>query len=78
MGTPVVIPTLGPDSDEVTLLEWIVDDGVRVEAGEVLYRVETDKAETDCEAPAPGIVRHGASPGVVYPAGTVIGEIQGE
>lgn len=75
MPTPVVIPRLGMTMTEATLLEWAVPDGSAVEAGEVLYRLETDKVETDCEAPASGTVRHGVEPGGVHPVGTVIGEI---
>ena len=77
MATPVVIPRLGMTMTEATLLEWVVADGGAVTAGEVLYRIETDKVETDCEATTSGTVRHTAEPGEVYPVGTVIGEIEG-
>jgi pyruvate/2-oxoglutarate dehydrogenase complex dihydrolipoamide acyltransferase (E2) component len=77
MATPVVIPRLGMTMTEATLAEWVVADGDPVQAGDVLYRLETDKVETDCEATASGVVRHKASPGEVYAVGTVIGEIEG-
>ena len=77
MATPVVIPRLGMTMTEATLVEWVVPDGRPVSAGEVLYRIETDKVETDCEATASGVVRHQAGPGEVYPVGTVIGHIEG-
>ncbi len=48
-----------------------------LQAGDVLYRLETDKVETDCEATASGVVRHKVDPGEVYAVGTVIGEIEG-
>jgi 2-oxoglutarate dehydrogenase E2 component (dihydrolipoamide succinyltransferase) len=76
MTTPVVIPRLGMTMTEATLVEWVVADGASVEAGEVLYRLETDKVETDCEAATSGIVRHKVGPGEVYAVGTVIGEIE--
>jgi pyruvate/2-oxoglutarate dehydrogenase complex dihydrolipoamide acyltransferase (E2) component len=60
---------------EATLLEWAVPDGATVAVGDVLYRIETDKVETDCEAPAAGTVRQTTEPGGVHPVGTVIGEI---
>ena len=75
MATPVVIPRLGMTMQEATLLEWAVPDGSAVAAGEVLYRIETDKVETDCEAPASGTVRQTVEPGGVHLVGTVIGEI---
>jgi len=76
MATPVVIPRLGMTMTEATLLEWAVADGETVGAGQVLYRLETDKVESDCEAPASGVVRQTVEPGEVYPVGTVIGEIE--
>lgn len=75
MATPVVIPRLGMIMTEATLLEWAVPDGTTVVAGDVLYRIETDKVETDCEAPASGTIRYTVEPGGVHPVGTVIGEI---
>jgi pyruvate/2-oxoglutarate dehydrogenase complex dihydrolipoamide acyltransferase (E2) component len=76
MTTPVVIPRLGMTMTEATLVEWVVADGAAVTVGDVLYRIETDKVETDCEATTSGTVRHKAGPGEVYPVGTVIGEIE--
>jgi 2-oxoglutarate dehydrogenase E2 component (dihydrolipoamide succinyltransferase) len=76
MATPVVIPRLGMTMTEATLVEWVVGDGEAVEAGAVLYRIETDKVETDCEATTAGVVRHQAEPGEVYAVGAVIGEIE--
>ena len=75
MSTPIVIPRLGMTMTEATLLEWAVPDGATVTAGEVLYRIETDKVETDCEAATSGTVRQTAEPGGVHPVGAVIGEI---
>ncbi|MND05432.1 Dihydrolipoyllysine-residue acetyltransferase component of acetoin cleaving system [compost metagenome] len=71
----MTIPRLGMTMTEATLLEWLVPDGGPVEAGAVLYRLETDKVETDCEAPASGTLRHGGEPGAVYAVGAVIGQI---
>jgi len=76
MATPVVIPRLGMTMTEATLVEWVVGEGEAVEAGALLYRIETDKVETDCEAPTSGVVRHRADPGQVYAVGAVIGEIE--
>jgi pyruvate/2-oxoglutarate dehydrogenase complex dihydrolipoamide acyltransferase (E2) component len=76
VATPVVIPRLGMTMTEATLLEWVVPDGAAVAAGDLLYRIETDKVETDCEAPASGTVRQAVGPGGVHPVGAVIGEIE--
>jgi pyruvate/2-oxoglutarate dehydrogenase complex dihydrolipoamide acyltransferase (E2) component len=75
MTTLIVIPRLGMTMTEATLLEWVVPDGATVAAGDVLYRIETDKVETDCEAPTSGTVRQSVEPGGVHPVGAIIGEI---
>ena len=76
MSAEIRIPRLGMAMTEGTLVEWVAADGATVAAGDVLYRLETDKVENDCEAPVAGILRHRAEPGEVYPVGTVIAEIE--
>lgn len=60
---------------EATILEWLVADGGTVERGQPLYILETDKVETEIESPAAGCLRHVGETGVIYPVGTLIGEI---
>jgi pyruvate dehydrogenase E2 component (dihydrolipoamide acetyltransferase) len=43
--------------DEGRLIAWHKKEGERVEKGEVLFEVETDKANMEIEAPVSGIVR---------------------
>src|SRR5213594_1500517 len=43
--------------DEGRLIAWHKKEGERVEKGEVLFEVETDKANMEIEASASGIVR---------------------
>jgi pyruvate/2-oxoglutarate dehydrogenase complex dihydrolipoamide acyltransferase (E2) component len=50
---PIVIPNLGL-VEEVTLLEWLKSSGDRVEHGNVVAVIETEKAQVDIEAPAAG------------------------
>ena len=52
------IPKLGVSMTEGTLVEWLVADGATVDAGDVIYRLETDKVENDVEAPVAGVVPH--------------------
>ena len=54
MAVPINIPKLGVSMTEGTLVEWLVQDGDEVAAGQVLYRIETDKVENDVEAPVAG------------------------
>jgi pyruvate dehydrogenase E2 component (dihydrolipoamide acetyltransferase) len=55
--TPVILPKLGLTMDEGRLVGWLKREGDRVEAGEILFEVETDKATMEVEAPVGGYVR---------------------
>jgi len=57
MSVPISIPKLGVSMTEGTLVEWMVSDGQPVQAGDVLYRIETDKVENDVESPIAGVIR---------------------
>jgi pyruvate/2-oxoglutarate dehydrogenase complex dihydrolipoamide acyltransferase (E2) component len=70
------IPKLGVAMTEGTLVEWAVPDGSAVEAGQVIYTLETDKVENEMEAPVAGILRHHGEEGETYPVGTLIAEIE--
>jgi len=71
----IQIPKLGVAMTEGTLVEWAVADGDVVDAGQVLYRLETDKVENEVESPVSGPIRLVAAAGETYPVGTVVAEI---
>jgi pyruvate/2-oxoglutarate dehydrogenase complex dihydrolipoamide acyltransferase (E2) component len=58
MKHPVVIPRLGSsdESDEVTILRWLKQPGARVQKGDALLEVETDKVNVEIEAPEEGVL----------------------
>jgi pyruvate/2-oxoglutarate dehydrogenase complex dihydrolipoamide acyltransferase (E2) component len=76
MATPLNIPKLGVSMAEGTLVEWLVADGEAVEAGQPIYRLETDKVENDIEAPVAGVLRHIGEEGEIYEVGANIGSIE--
>ena len=76
MSTPINIPKLGVSITEGTLVEWLVSDGQSVQAGDVIYRIETDKVENEIEAPVAGTVRLSGVEGETYEVGTQIGSIE--
>ena len=76
MSTPINIPKLGVSMTEGTLVEWLVSDGQSVQAGDVIYRIETDKGENEIEAPVAGTVRLSGVEGETYEVGTQIGSIE--
>jgi len=55
--TRVILPKLGLTMDEGRLVAWHKKEGERVERGEVLFELETDKATMEIEALASGYVR---------------------
>ena len=76
MATPVNIPQLGMTVTEGTLVSWAVPDGTSVEAGTVIYVLETDKVESEIEAPVSGRLRQIGEAGETYDVGTQIGAIE--
>jgi pyruvate dehydrogenase E2 component (dihydrolipoamide acetyltransferase)/2-oxoglutarate dehydrogenase E2 component (dihydrolipoamide succinyltransferase) len=75
MASEIRIPKLGMSAVEMTLVEWMFGPGERVEKGEIIYTVETDKSTTEIEAQASGIIRPTGEEGAVYKVGDLIGTI---
>jgi 2-oxoglutarate dehydrogenase E2 component (dihydrolipoamide succinyltransferase) len=73
--TILTIPRAGQNVTEATLLEWLVDDGALVAAGDPIYRIETEKVEMDVEAPVAGTLTQSGEIGVTYAVGDPIGQI---
>jgi len=76
MSTPIVLPKLGFSMNEATLVEWLVPEGTAVQAGQLLYTLESDKSTEEIEAPASGKLRIFKAVGEVYEVGTVLGELE--
>ena len=56
MATVVRMPKLGLTMTEATLLEWRKGEGEQVQAGEILFIIESEKVTLEIEAPASGIL----------------------
>jgi pyruvate/2-oxoglutarate dehydrogenase complex dihydrolipoamide acyltransferase (E2) component len=78
MSTTLTIPKLQMSTTEGTLAEWLVEDGARVEAGQPIYCLETDKSVQEIEAPESGRLTQKVAAGETYPVGTEIGVISPE
>jgi len=59
MAEELFIPKLGQTVEEVTLINWLVKDGDKVEQGQPVLEVETDKAVFEVEATASGYIHIG-------------------
>lgn len=72
-GRAIVMPKLGLTMTEGMLSEWKVAPGDRVEAGQVLFVVETDKIANDIEASEAGVIEALlARPGETLPVGATV------
>lgn len=56
MDMTVTLPALGEAIDSATISAWLKAVGDRVEMGEPLVEVSTDKVDTELESPASGVV----------------------
>ena len=75
MSTEILLPKIGFSMNEGTLAEWLAADGAKVNAGQPLYSLESEKSVQEIEAPASGILKIIKPAGELYEVGTVIGEI---
>ena len=73
MATAVVMPKFGQTMTEGTVVKWLKLPGDAVKKGEVVLRVETDKAEMDVESEAAGTLsRIDVPEGGVAPCGAAL------
>lgn len=76
MATEITMPKLSDTMTEGQLGAWRKSVGERIERGDIIAEVETDKATMDLEAFASGILlEQRVQPGELVPVGTVIGLI---
>jgi pyruvate dehydrogenase E2 component (dihydrolipoamide acetyltransferase) len=69
----IAIPKLGLTMVDCTLTGWTKSDGERVEKGEVVFEIETDKITSEVEADAGGYLRRFAGVDSLHVVGAVIG-----
>ncbi|HEY59973.1 MAG TPA: 2-oxo acid dehydrogenase subunit E2 [Anaerolineae bacterium] len=79
MNVEVIMPKLGLTMEEGTVIRWLKKAGEKVQEGEVLVEIETDKVVQEVEAPATGVLtKIHAVNGAVVPVAQVIGIISME
>lgn len=71
----VKVPTVGESITEVTIANWLKQDGDVVKMDEVIAELESDKATFELTAPHAGVLKINKAKGEVVPIGTVICEI---
>ena len=66
MALEITMPKLGLTMTEGTVVEWTVESGQAVSAGDTIAFIETEKVNVDLEAEADGVLQH------VVPAGETV------
>jgi len=78
LATSIVMPQMGYDMREGTVVRWYKKEGDSVTRGEVIADIETDKATVEFEAFIGGVLRKiVAQEGVAVPVGSLIAVITG-
>jgi pyruvate/2-oxoglutarate dehydrogenase complex dihydrolipoamide acyltransferase (E2) component len=69
----LAIPKLGLTMTDCLLVEWRAADGDRIEAGDILYAIETDKITSEIEADGTGFLRRFAEVDTRHEIGGIVG-----
>jgi len=56
MATAIKMPDLGTTVEQITVLKWLKKEGDSVKRGDPLCEIQTDKAATDLESAAQGVL----------------------
>ncbi|HYZ19117.1 MAG TPA: biotin/lipoyl-containing protein, partial [Gaiellaceae bacterium] len=56
MATELTLPRLGQGMESGTIVRWLKSEGDRVEKGEALYELDTEKVTQEVEADASGVL----------------------
>jgi pyruvate dehydrogenase E2 component (dihydrolipoamide acetyltransferase) len=71
----IYLTRVGMTMSEGVVAEWFVPDGGKVQQGELLYRLETEKIDMEVDADHTGTVRHLVDVNVTREPGDVVGWI---
>ncbi|MFW5815082.1 MAG: 2-oxoglutarate dehydrogenase complex dihydrolipoyllysine-residue succinyltransferase [Spirochaetota bacterium] len=78
MKKEIEVPEIGESVSSGILASWLKEDGERVDEGEEIFELETDKATLGVPSPAGGVLSRGAAEGDEVAVGQVVGQIDTE
>ena len=61
----ILLPALSPTMETGNLVKWLVEEGQKVNSGDIIAEIETDKATMELEAPDDGVLKQ-----FIIPEGT--------
>ena len=64
MEIKILMPALSPTMKEGNLSKWLIKEGDKISAGDIIAEIETDKATMEIEAVDEGFVKK-----LIYPEG---------
>src|SRR5436309_8109216 len=74
--TKVVMPKLSEAMESGKIIKWLKKEGDRIQGGDILAEIETDKADVEMEAFGAGVLRKILVPaGDTVPIGELIGVV---
>ncbi|MFZ0132348.1 MAG: biotin/lipoyl-containing protein, partial [Desulfobacterales bacterium] len=76
MVVEIKVPSVGESVTEAVLAQWFKKDGERVEKGEALFVIETDKVTLEVEAETNGVLTIGVKEGETVLIGAVVGTLE--
>lgn len=76
MAHQVKVPTVGESISEVTIANWLKNDGDFVNMDEIIAELESDKATFELTAPQAGVLKIVRKQGDVVPIGELICQIE--
>lgn len=71
----MIMPQIGMSMQEGTINKWLVEDGAKVEKGQAILEITTEKLTNEIEAQASGTFKIIAKEGEIIPCGGDICEI---
>jgi pyruvate dehydrogenase E2 component (dihydrolipoyllysine-residue acetyltransferase) len=75
MARSIVMPSFGMYTAEGTVVRWLKPAGARVEAGEAVVELETEKALVEVTSPESGILHPVAEPGAMVEVESLLGYV---
>ena len=74
MATRIDMPQLGLTMEKGTILQWLKAEGEKLEKGQPVVLIQTEKVEYEVEAPAAGtLLKVAAKEGAELPVGGLMG-----